>query len=152
MKNADSHVAKLPWTAEENAMMAKAKEAAVEKATGARVLADGSPNVVHNYQYYLGARDFVAKNPKVIEALFEDSVSQGIWLKKNLRQAAELIAPLQGLPVDVVELALQRYEFNVKPITAAVAADQQKIADTFFDLKLIPRAIKVSDAVVVSQP
>ena len=61
--------------------------------------------------------------PKVIEALFEDSVSQGIWLKKNLRQAAELIAPLQGLPVEVVELALQRYEFNVKPITPAVAAD-----------------------------
>ena len=127
-------------------------QAAAEKATGARVLADGSPGVVNNYQYYLGTRDFVARHPKVIEALFEDSVSQGIWLKKNLRQAAELIAPLQGLPVDVVELALQRYEFNVKPITPAVAADQQKIADTFFDLKLIPRPIKVSDAVVVSQP
>ena len=60
--------------------------------------------VVNNYQFYLGERGFVAKNPKVIEALFDDSVEQGIWLKKNLRQAAELIAPLQGLPVDVVEL------------------------------------------------
>jgi sulfonate transport system substrate-binding protein len=127
-------------------------QAAAEKATGARVLADGMGGVVNNYQYYLGARKFVSQNPKVIEALFEDSVSQGIWLKKNLRQAAELIAPLQGLPVDVVELALQRYEFNVKPITAAVAADQQKIADTFFDLKLIPKAIRISEAVVVSQP
>ncbi|MBW0170477.1 MAG: sulfonate ABC transporter substrate-binding protein [Hydrogenophaga sp.] len=127
-------------------------QAAAEKATGARVLADGTGGVVNNYQYYLGARKFVSQNPKVIEALFEDSVSQGIWLKKNLRQAAELIAPLQGLPVDVVELALQRYEFNVKPITPAVAADQQKIADTFFDLKLIPKAIRISEAVVVSQP
>lgn len=79
-------------------------------------------------------------------------MSQGIWLKKNLHQAAELIAPLQGLPVDVVELALQRYEFNVKPITAEVAADQQKIADTFFELKLIPKAIKISDAVVATKP
>jgi sulfonate transport system substrate-binding protein len=127
-------------------------QAAAEKATGARVLADGSPGVVNNYQYYLGARDFVAKNPKVIQALFEDSVTQGIWLKKNIRQAAELIGPLQGLPIDVVELALQRYEFNVKPITPAVAADQQQIADTFFALKLIPKAIKVSDAVLAVQP
>ncbi|MBL0920084.1 MAG: sulfonate ABC transporter substrate-binding protein [Hydrogenophaga sp.] len=127
-------------------------QAAAEKAVGARVLADGTGGVVNNYQYYLGARNFVTKNPKVIEALFADSVEQGIWLKKNLRQAAELIAPLQGLPVDVVELALQRYQFNVKPITAAVAADQQKIADTFFELKLIPKAIKVSEAVVVSAP
>ncbi|MDM0001914.1 sulfonate ABC transporter substrate-binding protein [Variovorax sp. J22P240] len=127
-------------------------QAAAEKATGARVLADGAPDVVNNYQFYLGERGFVTKNPKVIDALFEDSVAQGIWLKKNLRQAAELIAPLQGLPVDVVELALRRYEFNVKPITSQVAADQQKIADTFFDLKLIPKAIRISDAVVVDKP
>ncbi len=127
-------------------------QAAAEKATGARVLADGTPGLVSNYQYYLGERGFVTRNPKVIEALFEASVAQGIWLKKNLREAAELIAPLQGLPVDVVETALRRYEFNVKPITAAVVADQQKIADTFFQLKLIPKAIKVSDAVAGTQP
>jgi sulfonate transport system substrate-binding protein len=40
----------------------------------------------------------------------------------------------------------------VKPITPAVAADQQKIADTFFALKLIPKPIKVNDAVVTAQP
>lgn len=127
-------------------------QAAAEKATGARVLADGTPDVVNNYQYYLGERNFVGKNPKVIDALFEDSVEQGIWLKKNLRQAAEIIAPLQGLPVDVVELALRRYEFNVKPITPAVAAEQQQIADTFYALKLIPKPIKVSEAVALPKP
>jgi sulfonate transport system substrate-binding protein len=130
-------------------------QAAAEKATGARVLADGTggtTDVVNNYQFYLGERGFVKNNPKVIDALFADSVEQGIWLKKNLRQAAELIAPLQGLPVDVVELALRRYEFNVKPITPAVAAGQQQIADTFFALKLIPKPIKVGDAVVAAQP
>lgn len=127
-------------------------QGAAEKAIGARVLADGTPAVVNNYQYYLGERGFVTKNPKVIEALFADSVEQGIWLKKNLRQAAERIAPLQGLPVEVVETALRRYEFNVQPISKAVAEDQQKIADTFFELKLIPKPIKVSDALAKPQP
>ena len=126
-------------------------QAAAEKATGARVLADGT-GVVNNYQYYLGERGFVRKNPKVIQALFDDSVTQGIWLKKNLRQAAEIIAPLQGLPVDVVELALRRYAFNVKPLTPEVVADQQRIADTFYALKLIPKAIQVREAVIVPQP
>ena len=121
--------------------------AAAEKATGAKILADGTGGVVNNYQFYLGERGFVAKNPKVLQAWFEDSVERGAWLKKNLRQAAELIAPLQSLPVDVVELSLNRYEFNVKPITPEVAAGQQKIADTFFELKLIPKAILISEAV-----
>jgi sulfonate transport system substrate-binding protein len=119
--------------------------AAAEKATGARVLADGT-GVVANYQYYLAERGFVGKNPKVIQALFDDSVAQGQWLKANIKPAAALIAPLQGLPVDVVELALQRYEFNVKPLSNEVIADQQKIADVFFDLKLIPKAISVREA------
>ncbi|MDB5931972.1 MAG: aliphatic sulfonates family transporter, periplasmic ligand-binding protein [Polaromonas sp.] len=125
--------------------------AAAEKAIGARVLADGK-GVVNNYQYYLGERGFVAKNPKVIQAWFDDSVTQGAWLKANLKKAAELIAPLQSLPVDVVELSLQRYEFNVKPVPDSVIAEQQKLADTFFELKLIPKAIAVRDAAYKTAP
>ena len=41
---------------------------------------------------------------------------------------------------------------TMKPITREVAADQQKIADTFHELKLIPKPIKVSDAVLLGQP
>lgn len=121
-------------------------QSAAEKSIGARVLADGSGGVANNYLYYLGERGFVTKNPQVIQALFEDSVERGAWLKANLRAAAEIIAPQQGLPVDVVEQALRRYEFNVKPVTEAVLAEQQKIADTFFELKLIPKAIAVREA------
>ena len=119
--------------------------AAAEKQIGARVLADGS-GVVNNHAYYLAERGFAEKHPRVIRALFEDSVERGRWLKANLRQAAEAIAPLQGLPVDVLELSLRRYEFNVQLLTDAVIADQQKIADTFADLRLIPKAISVKEA------
>lgn len=125
--------------------------AAAEKAIAARVLADGR-GVVNNYQYYLGERGFVAKNPKVIQALFDDSVAQGEWLKANLKKAAALIAPLQNLPLDVVELSLQRYQFNVKPVPDSVMAEQQKLADTFFALKLIPKAIAVRDAAFNAAP
>ncbi len=132
-KNVDAWVIWDPFTA------------AAEKQIGARVIADGK-GLVNNYQYYLGERGFAEKNPAVIKALFEDSVERGTWLKANVRQAAELIAPLQGLSVDVIELSLRRYEFNVKTLTDPVVADQQKIADTFFDLKLIPKAISVREA------
>ena len=105
--------------------------AAAEKSIGARVLADGR-GVVDNYQYYLAERSFVAKNPKIIQALFGDSVIQGRWLKANLRKAAEQIAPLQGLPVDVVELSLKRYEFNVKPVPDSVIAEPAKACRHLF--------------------
>jgi len=119
--------------------------AAVEKQSGARIVADGR-GVVNNYAYYLGERGFVEKSPQVIQALFADTLEQGRWLKANLKQAAALIAPLQGLDADVVESSLHRYQFGVVPLTPAVAAEQQKIADTFFELKLIPKAIRIADA------
>jgi sulfonate transport system substrate-binding protein len=125
--------------------------AAAEKAIGARVLASGK-GVVNNYVYYLAERGFAAQNPRLIQALFDDSVEQGAWLKANLRKAAEQIAPLQGLPVEVVELSLRRYAFNVRPVPDSVMADQQKLADTFFELKLIPKAIAVRDAAYQAAP
>jgi sulfonate transport system substrate-binding protein len=120
--------------------------AAVEKQTGARIIADGRGGVANNYQFYLAERGFADRRADVIRVLFEDSVVQGRWLKANLKQAASIIAPLQGLEPEVVELALQRYQFNVSPVDAAVVAEQQKVADAFFELKLIPKAIRINDA------
>ncbi len=119
--------------------------AAVEKQSHARQLTDGR-ELVRNYAYYLAERGYAAKNPQVIRALFEDTTTQAQWLKSHVPQAAAVIAPLQGLETDVVERALQRYQFGVKPLTPAVAAEQQQIADAFAGLGLIPKPIRITDA------
>jgi sulfonate transport system substrate-binding protein len=119
--------------------------AAVQKQTGARILADGR-GMVNNFAYYLAERRYAERNPQVIKALFYDTLERSRWLKDNLKQAAALIGPLQGLDPAVVELSLTRYQFGVTPLTPAVAAEQQKIADVFAELKLIPKPIRIADA------
>lgn len=119
--------------------------AAVEQQTGARVLQDGR-GLVNNYAYYLAERGFAQQQPQVIQALFDDTQAQAAALKADVRAAAAAVAPLQGLPVEVVEKSLSRYQFGVRPLTAAVAAEQQQIADAFHALGLIPKAIRVADA------
>ena len=67
-------------------------------------------------------------------------------LLNNLDPAvAEQLAPAIGLSVPVVEVALKRQSYGIKPITESVIADQQQVADTFFALGLIPKQIKISD-------
>ena len=119
--------------------------AAAEKQIGARLIADGT-GVVNDFNYYLAETSFAQQNPQVIKALFEDVLERAKYVQGNLKQAAAQIAPLQGLDPEVVELSLSRYRFGVVPVTAAVAAEQQKIADAFFELKLIPKAIRIVDA------
>lgn len=119
--------------------------AAVEKQTGARLLADGR-GLVSNHAFYLAERQFTQKHPQLVRALFEDSVEQGRWLKANLKEAARRIAPVQGLDLEVVERTLQRAEYGVAPVTPGVAAEQQKVADAFLELKLIPKPVRIADA------
>jgi len=119
--------------------------AAVEKGSGARILVDGR-GLVSNHAFYLAERGYAEKYPQVLRALFDDTVEQGRWLKAHPQQAAAVIAPLQGLAPEVVERSLQRYQFGVQPLTPEVAAEQQKLADAFLSLGLIPKPIRIVDA------
>jgi len=119
--------------------------AAAEKQIDARILADGK-GVVNNYAFFLAERQFAEKRADVVKQLFDELQKQGQWINKNYKEAASQLSPLQGLDQAIVEQSIRRYSNDVKPINSKVLAEQQKIADTFFELKLIPKEIKVKDA------
>jgi sulfonate transport system substrate-binding protein len=118
---------------------------AAERQIGARVLANGR-GLVDNHLFYLAERSYAERHPQVLAALFEDLNERARWISANLKPAAELIAPLQGLDIDVVLSSLKRYPLGVLPVSAEVLARQQKVADAFHELKLIPQPIRVADA------
>lgn len=124
--------------------------AAAEAATGARQLADGT-GVVDNHEFYLASRDFIEKDPKVIDIAIESLGEIDAWINGNLEEVAETFSPALGIPAPILEVAVKRRAYGVKPITPEVVAAQQKIADAFFELGLIPKAIKIADAVVRPQ-
>jgi sulfonate transport system substrate-binding protein len=51
-----------------------------------------------------------------------------------------------ALDAGVLDLAVSRFSYGAKPVTPEVLAEQQRIADTFHTLKLIPKPIRVADA------
>ena len=59
---------------------------------------------------------------------------------------AKFIAPLIGIELPIAELAAQRLTYGVKPVTDEVLAQQQKVADAFAELKLVPKPVRVADA------
>jgi sulfonate transport system substrate-binding protein len=119
-------------------------QAAAEAATGARTLADGT-GIVSNYQFYFASKKFLESDPKVVDLVLAQLNEVDDWAKGDIHAVAEQLAPAIGLPVAVVEVALKRQAYGIKPITDGVVADQQQVADTFFALGLIPKAITVSE-------
>ncbi|KWV58033.1 ABC transporter substrate-binding protein [Bradyrhizobium macuxiense] len=119
-------------------------QAAAEAATGARTLADGT-GVVANYQFYFASKTFLQRDPKIVGLVLAQLSEVDDWAKGDIHAVAEQLAPSIGLSVPVVEVALKRQAYGIKPVTDAVIADQQQVADTFFALGLIPKQIKISD-------
>ena len=52
-----------------------------------------------------------------------------------------------GIPAEVLQVALDRMSYGVQPLDDAVVGEQQRIADTFHGLGLLPEPINVRDAV-----
>ena len=119
-------------------------EAAAEASTGARILSDGT-GLVSNYQFYFSTKKFLEQNGKAADTVLDALNEVDEWTKNNIDKVAAQLSPSVGLPAPVLAVSLRRESYGIKPISDDVIASQQRIADTFLQLKLLPRAIKVSD-------
>jgi sulfonate transport system substrate-binding protein len=119
--------------------------AAAEKSLEARVLADAT-GVVGNRGYYFSSLDYVAKNADVLAIAVEEINKIDVWGAANKGDYAAELATLWGLPKPVADLSVGRVDYGTTPITKAILAEQQQIADTFFALKLIPKKINLLEA------
>lgn len=122
--------------------------ASAQKTLDARLLADAS-GVVNNRAYYFTSRDFVSRHADVLKIAIRQINDIDTWASKNKAAAAAELSTVLGLDKSITELYLNRSEFGTAPVNSAILAEQQKIADTFFELKLIPKKLNLLHAAPV---
>jgi sulfonate transport system substrate-binding protein len=119
--------------------------AAGQAATGARVLTDAT-GLAPNRQYFLATRDFATGQPAVLKALLDEIYAADKWAEAHRDETVAILTPSLKLPEAVVRTAVGRLAYGVGPMTPEAIDDQQRIADTFFALKLIPVPVSIRDA------
>ena len=121
-------------------------QAAAEHQLQARTLRNGE-GLVANHQFYLAARPYAEKHPEVVSVLVEEIRSVGGWIRQNSAEATQQVAPLLGLAPEITRTAVERQAYGAQLITPDVVEAQQQIADTFSDLKLIPKRLSIKDVI-----
>jgi sulfonate transport system substrate-binding protein len=119
---------------------------AAEMAIGARTLADGT-GLVSNNDFFFVAKPFALAHPQLIDLVFGATRDVFAQAAKDIPGTAKTFSAAAGFPVTVLEATLSHRGFDVRPISSEVIDEQQRIADTFKEIGLIPATIKVSDAV-----
>lgn len=122
--------------------------AAAQKQLDARLLVDAT-GVVNNRAYYFTSRDFATRNADVLRIAIEEVNAIDTWASKNKEAAAAELSAVLGLDKSITDLYLSRARFGTAPVTREILAEQQAIADTFFDLKLIPKKLNLLHAAPV---
>jgi sulfonate transport system substrate-binding protein len=120
--------------------------AAAQVQLKARILVDGT-GLVSNHQFYLASRSYAQKNQRIVQIVVEELNVVGSWANSNTNEVAAILARQTGLEKPILDLSARRFAFGAIPLPPAVVREQQVIADTFFDLKLIPKKISIAEVV-----
>lgn len=120
--------------------------ALAERSDKVRVLTNAA-GIVDSYSFYLARRAFANQNPQVISAIIGEVARVSEWGAANPADYAQVLAAENGLPLDVQTVAAKREGRRIAYIDDAIVAKQQRIADDFHKLGLIPRAITIRDII-----
>ncbi|RFS87406.1 ABC transporter substrate-binding protein [Actinomadura spongiicola] len=120
--------------------------AQAELNNGARVLVDGT-GYTNGYGFQVTSRTTL-KNERRAAALkdFLSRYQRAVqWSNANSARWAAIWAKQTRLPGPVAERAVQRRLSAIIPIDDAVIASEQRIADSFYDVKVIPAKVTIAD-------
>lgn len=120
--------------------------AVAETAAGARIIRDAT-GLAPNRGYYLAAQSFIEKQPQALKTVLDQVKQVSEFAKNNPAEVANFLSPSLGIDAAPLEKAERRREYGVLPLTDEVIAKQQEIANTFYEIKLIPKEIAVKEAV-----
>ena len=121
--------------------------AATELAIQPRVLATGR-DLSSNNSFYLASRAFATQHAPAVAVLFDELTRADRQAQENRKEVIKLIANFSGLDAGVVSLFLQRRPKSpVGPLSPQTVADQQRVADAFLQLGLIPKPVNVAEIV-----
>ncbi|MBD0336678.1 MAG: sulfonate ABC transporter substrate-binding protein [Cyanobacteria bacterium Co-bin13] len=120
--------------------------AAAEKQLNAKSLSTGE-GLAPNREFFLASKAFVADNEALLVALLEETAEVAKWADSNPAEVVEVLAPVTGLDPEILDVVTRRRSYIFDPVQAEAIAEQQRIADAFYELELIPKAVNVSDVI-----
>ncbi|HEY9641653.1 MAG TPA: sulfonate ABC transporter substrate-binding protein [Coleofasciculaceae cyanobacterium] len=120
--------------------------AVAEEKAGARVLKDAT-GLAPNRGYYLAAQSFIDQAPDALKTVLAEVTKVSDWAKGHPTDVAKFLSPALGIDASVLEKAEKRRAYGVLPLTDEIVKGQQQIADTFYAIKIIPKQVKVQEAV-----
>jgi sulfonate transport system substrate-binding protein len=120
--------------------------AVAENRPGVRVLAS-AVGIAKQNAFFLSNGDYTRRNPQIVTAVNEELARVAQWAEAHREEVAQVLVEATGIDLVSWQRAVKRTDYRVAPIGESVIEEQQRVADRFHKLGLIPHRIAVRDIV-----
>lgn len=98
--------------------------------------------------YYEASRTFAETQPDALIKIIEQLQTTVDWIRENPDEYSVFLEENTTVPADVWKAIYEQSGVSdIEYLNQEIVASQQEIADAFFELQLIPKAITIADAV-----
>ncbi len=108
-------------------------------------LTEGKDYDYPNRTFYYANVDFNDAHPELVNLILEATDESDEWANENKAEVVELVAEALDIDSEIIEIAINRRDYAVDLIDEDIIAAQQKQADIYYEIDLIPEKIDVSE-------
>lgn len=97
-----------------------------------------------NRTFYFATPDFVKNKSDLVDVILEATDRADQWANENKEEVTKILSKALGIDEKIIEKQINRRTFGATKLTQEIIDVQQKQADKYFEMGLIPEAIDVS--------
>lgn len=110
-------------------------------------LLTNAEGLMNDRNFYFAASAFANDHADLIKIVMAEAQKIGLWAINSPQDAAKILAASTGLNITTALTTTKSRRYEVLPLQDRAIEEQQRIAETFFRLGLLPKRIWVEDAV-----
>lgn len=118
----------------------------LSQADGARVVLTGE-RLPKTSMFFIATKPFVASNAEALKILLSTLSAEAEWGNANTAEYGRIISDATGLSADLLAASVRRGPLGVRPLTPETIALQQNVADKLLKLDILPKPVRIDDAV-----
>lgn len=107
-------------------------------------LTEGKDYNYPNRTFYYANVDFYKEHPELVELILKATDESDSWANKNKPEVVKLVSKMLRIDAKIIDKATARREYGVNKINKEIIAAQQKQADIYYEIGLIPEKVDVS--------
>lgn len=121
--------------------------ASAEVETDSITLTNGDIDGYPNRTFYFASEKLAENQPEIVEFILENIDKADKWANENKDEVVKIMSEALGIDEKVISKQIERRTFGASEITDEILEAQQKQADKYAELGLIPKKVDVKEKV-----